>query len=81
MTNSKSTTQWLAMIVALQIVTLLSQWTSVPTARAQVPDAGAQQQQIIEQLRGTNEKLEKVISILGSGKLQVRVAKPDDSKE
>ena len=81
MQQLNTTSRWLGIIVLLQIVTMLSQWTAIPNARAQVPDAGAQQQQIIDQLRGTNEKLEKVISILSSGKLQVRMAKSDDSKE
>ncbi len=72
----------LAVILVLQILILMNQWlgSSVSTARAQVPDTGAQNVQIIDELKGANEKLEKMISILESGKLQVRVMKPDENE-
>jgi hypothetical protein len=73
----------IAMVLVLQVVMLLTLWLGTPisTARAQLPDAGAQQQEIIDQLKLGNEKLEKMIGILESGKLQVIVAKPDDSQK
>jgi hypothetical protein len=80
----------LAVILVLQIVTILNQWFGGPisTAQAQIPDAGAQRLEIINQLKAGNDelkdvddKLDKLISIFQSGKLQVQVSKPDDNQE
>jgi DNA-binding FrmR family transcriptional regulator len=79
--NSK-TSRWIAVIVVLQIVTIIGQLSAVPGATpayAQVPDAGAQQNEVITQLRATNEKLDKLVTLLSGGNLQVRVAKADDN--
>jgi len=81
--NSTQPSKWIGVVVALQIVTVLGQWVGTPhatPAMAQVPDAGLQQSQIIEQLKGTNERLDKVIALLSGGNLQVKVAKPDETK-
>ncbi len=81
--RTRSDSRWLGIIVALQIATIIGQWAAVPGATptmAQVPDAGAQQQQIIEQLKNVNEKLDQLVTLLGSGNLQVKLAKSDDSK-
>ena len=78
-----TTSKWLAVIVTLQIVTIIGQWITVPgatPAMAQIPDAGAQQMEIINQLKSTNEKLDKLVSLLSSGNLQVKVSRADDSK-
>ncbi|HEY8667333.1 MAG TPA: hypothetical protein VIL86_11745 [Tepidisphaeraceae bacterium] len=76
------TSRLLVIVVALQGLILAGQWTGgrsyLPQAQA-VPDAGAQQNQIIDELRATNGKLDKLIGILESGKLQVRVV-PSDEK-
>ncbi|MGA3065310.1 MAG: hypothetical protein ABSF29_00530 [Tepidisphaeraceae bacterium] len=71
----------MTVILVLQVLTLLNQFISpsLPAARAQIPDAGAQQLQIIQLLQSSNDKLDKLLSILESGKLQVQVAKPDES--
>lgn len=50
---------------------------SQPTAMAQVPDQGAQLQQIIEESKALNAKMDRIIGILEGGKLQVRVVAPD----
>jgi hypothetical protein len=75
------TNRLLTVILVLQVLTLLNQFISpsLPAARAQIPDAGAQQLQIIQLLQSSNDKLDKLLSILESGKLQVQVAKPDES--
>jgi hypothetical protein len=77
------TNRLLAAILMLQIITILNQWLGAPIskAQAQVPDAGAQRLQIIDGVKATNEKLDKMISILDSGKLQVIMVKPDDSQK
>jgi len=82
--SSNSMSRWLAVIVVLQVVTLVGQWIAPPTAttvQAQIPDAGAQRLEMIEQLKGTNERLDKLLVLIGSGKVQVQVVKPDDSKD
>jgi hypothetical protein len=80
----------LAAVVVLQIITILNQWFGGPisTAHAQIPDSGAQNNQIIEQLTSSNDhlkaiddKLDKLISIFESGKLQVQLSKPDDTQQ
>jgi hypothetical protein len=80
----------LAAIVVLQIITILNQWFGGPisTAHAQIPDAGAQRNDMIEQLttsndhlKAINDKLDKMVSIFESGKLQVELAKPDDNQQ
>ena len=72
----------LLVIVAVQAVALLAVRATVPwesTAQAQgIPDAGAQRDRIIEQLRTTNERLDKLVTLLSSGELQVRVTKADN---
>ena len=74
----------LGVVVALQAITLVGQWVSssggASQATAQVPDAGSQRNQIIDQLKSTNDKLDKLVTILEDGKLQVHVVSPDDSK-
>jgi hypothetical protein len=77
----------LAFVVVLQVITILNQWFGGPisTAHAQIPDAGAQRNQIIDQLSTSNDhlksiddKLDKMISLFESGKVQVQLSKPDD---
>lgn len=72
----------LTLIVALQFVTILSLWTGnhLPVAQAQVPDAGAQRIEIINELKSTNTQLEKIATILASGKLQVQAVPADQKK-
>ncbi|MGD0463805.1 MAG: hypothetical protein ABSB74_15060 [Tepidisphaeraceae bacterium] len=85
-----ATHKLLAAVLVLQIVTILNQWFGGPisTARAQIPDAGAQRNAIIDQLTSGNDhlkaiddKLDKLISIFESGKLQVQLSKPDDNQQ
>ena len=79
----------LAFVIVLQVITILNQWFGGPIskARAQIPDAGAQQNEIIAQLKSSNEtlkgiddKLDKMLTLLQSGKLQVQLSKPDDNQ-
>jgi hypothetical protein len=84
MENARSTAKWLGIIVVMQGLILLTLWgsgPSVPIAKADgIPDAGAQRQQMIEQIKATNDKLDKLLALLSGGDLQVKVAKPDDAK-
>ena len=46
-----------------------------PQALAQIPDQGAQLNQLIEQEKALNTKLDRLLQLLESGKLQVRIDK------
>ena len=80
MNNSKT----LIAIVVLQAMTLLAVWggrpSLEPTAQAQIPDPGAQNLQMIEQLKALNGKMDRLVGLLESGKLQVRTVSPDEKK-
>jgi len=73
----------LTAILVMQAVMLMGQWFGGPVmpAMAQIPDAGAQRVQVIEQLKSVNDKLDRLIALLESGKVQVQAAKPDDSQK
>ena len=71
----------LLVVIVLQALTLLSQWTSMPAAKAEVPDPANRQIQMIDGIKATNDKLDKLISILESGDLQVKVITPDEKKK
>jgi hypothetical protein len=77
-------TRLLVVVVALQTMILAGQWLGGPSyvspAQAQIPDAGAQRQQMVDELKTTNAKLDKLISILESGKLQVIAVTPEEKK-
>jgi len=73
----------LAVIVVLQGLILLGQWTGsgpVTPAMAQIPDAGGQRIQIIEELRSLNAKVDKLADTLRSGEVQVKVVAADEKK-
>jgi hypothetical protein len=80
MKNSK----WIAAILVLQGIILIGQWTggrTLPTAMAgDVPNPAARQMELLEETKATNAKLDKIISLLEGGDLQVRVVQPDESK-
>jgi len=77
--------KFLGVIVVLQGLILFGQWTSgtgyVQPAMAQVSDPGAQRIEMIAELKSLNEKMDKLVEILESGNLQVKVAMPDENKE
>ena len=69
-------TNLLIVVAGLQILTVAGQWLGQPsvvsTASAQVPDAGGQRIQIIDELKAVNVKLDKLTGLLESGKVQVQ---------
>jgi hypothetical protein len=84
-----TTNRILATVLVLQVVMILNQWLGSPinSAQAQIPDAGAQRDEMINQLKATNDtlkgiddKLDKMEGVFASGKLQVVVAKPDENE-
>jgi hypothetical protein len=64
---------------------LAGQWLGAPSyvnsAQAQLStDPGRDRMQMIDQLKSMDSKLDKLVSILSSGELQVKVVQPDDNK-
>lgn len=77
------TNKLLAMILVLQGLLLIGQWTGggyLTSAQAQIPDPGARQMQMIEELHMINLKLDKVVSVLEGGNLQVKVVETEEKK-
>jgi hypothetical protein len=78
------TTQLLTVVVILQALILAGQWLGSPTlvtpAHAQIPDPGAQQLQVIRELQALNGKMDRLVGILESGKLEVHAVGADDNK-
>lgn len=74
----------LVVVVVLQGMILAGQWLGNPSyvspAQAQIPDAGAQRQQIIDELKSVNAKLDKISSLMESGKMQVQTVSVDEKK-
>lgn len=74
----------LTVIVILQGMILAGQWLGAPSvvspAHAQIPDAGGQRLEMIKELQALNGKMERMIGILESGKLEVKVSQADENK-
>ncbi|MFI5380233.1 MAG: hypothetical protein ACHRHE_13120 [Tepidisphaerales bacterium] len=73
----------LVVVVVLQGLILFSQWGGsgpVAPAYAQIPDAGAQRREVIEELKSLNSKMDKLIETLESGKVQVKATLPEEKK-
>ena len=80
---NKSASKLLVVVAVLQGLILLGQWTGsgpLTTAHAQIPDAGGQRLQIIEELRSLNAKVDKLAETLRSGEVQVKVVAADEKK-
>ena len=70
----------LVAVIVLQSLILISQWTGnspVTPAYGQIPDAGGQRQQIIDELKTLNGKMDRMMDTLKSGDVQVRMPKED----
>ena len=71
------------LLVGLQLLILMGQWfgSGAPQpAMAQIADSGAQRAQMIEQLKDIDGKLDQLVQLLGSGKVQVSLTDSDDKK-
>ena len=84
--KAPNTSKLLTVVVVLQGLTLLGQWTGQASftreARAELnlPDPGARQLAMLEELRSLNAKMDKMVGVLQSGDLQVKVAKAEEQK-
>jgi hypothetical protein len=80
----KNASRLLIVVIVLQSLTLLGQWTGSPRiapASAQIPDPGAQRLQMVDEQKATNQKLDRLINLLESGKLQVIASMPDEKDD
>jgi hypothetical protein len=79
-----SNTRLLTVVIALQGVLIAGQWLGgsnyLSSAHAQALDPARDRAELIDEVKNTNAKLDKMIDILSSGDLQVRVVVPDDTK-
>ena len=75
---STNTNRLLAAVVVLQVLTLAGQWSGRAgsnDARADLPpDPAAMRLAQTEEMKAMNQKLEKLVSIMESGRLEVRVS-------
>ena len=79
-----SNARLLTVVLVLQSLILAGQWLGAPSyvtsAHAQLGDPGRDRQQMLDEIRRTNDKLDKLTEILRSGDLQVRVVQPDENR-
>jgi hypothetical protein len=77
-----STPKLLGIVIALQVMLLIGQWVnpSASTAMAQVSNPSERQYAMIDELKSLNSKVDRLISLLQSGNVEVKVAKTDAKK-
>jgi hypothetical protein len=79
---STNTNRLLAAVLVLQVVTLAGQWSGRAAsndARADLPpDPAAMRLQQTEEMKAMNQKLDRLVSILESGRLEVKVSNLGD---
>lgn len=76
-----STSRLLVAVLVLQGLILAGQWFGsgpnyVSSAHAQIADPARDRQQLLDEAKQTNAKLDKLIELLRSGEIQVKVAQP-----
>ena len=71
--------------VGVGLGVLSATWVSdiffMQEVQAQIPDAGAQRNEIRGELTDLNSKMDELISLLKSGKIKVICAQADDKKQ
>jgi len=76
-----NTNRLLAAVLVLQVLTVAGQWGGKPAyvndARADIPDPGAQRAAQTEELKTLNGKMDRLISLLESGRVKVEVSNLD----
>ena len=77
---STTTNRLLAAVLTLQVLTLTGQWAGHSNdARADLPpDPAAMRLQQTEEMKATNQKLDKLISLLESGRVEVKISNLGD---
>ncbi|MDB5174942.1 MAG: hypothetical protein JWO87_3322 [Phycisphaerales bacterium] len=78
------TEKLLGFVVVLQVLTLLGQWAgpvgSPSVARAEIANPAERQLALIDEVKNTNARLDRLIGLLQSGEVQVKVAKAEEQK-
>ena len=78
------TEKLLGIVIAMQGMILVGQWAgpvgAPRVANAEIFNPSERQLAILDEAKQTNAKLDKLIALLQSGDVQVKVAKPDDAK-
>jgi hypothetical protein len=80
-----SNSRLLGVVIILQGLILAGQWlggsVGIETpAQAQIADPARDRQQLLDEAKQTNAKLDKLIELLRSGEIQVKVAQPDQAR-
>ena len=78
------TTRLLTVIAILQGLTLVGQWRNADGASqayGALPDPGADRKETIAELKNLNAKMDSLLKLMESGKLQVEVVQADDKKK
>ena len=67
-------------VVAIQFAVMGGMWlsTSQQQAVAQIPDQGAQLQTLIDENKAINTKMDRLLQLLESGKMQVKMVPVKD---
>jgi len=73
-------------MLSLQVLTVgclltMQSPTILPAAHGQVMDSGGQRQQMVEELKAINTKMDRLLTVLEGGKLQVQANTPDEQKD
>lgn len=82
-----NTNRLLAVVVVLQGLLLLGQWTGGVSlferpaqAQVNIPDPGARQLQMIEELKGVNSRMDRMLALMQSGEMKVKTVAADEKK-
>ena len=82
--KTTTTHKVMAGVIVLQGLLLAAAWSGQPTAVARgemnLPDPGARQLQMIDELKTLNAKVDRLNAALLGGELTVKVAKDKDAK-
>lgn len=84
MRNATTKEKCLGTVIVAQGLVLLAQFTGVgaPTpahADVQLTNPSERQMEMIDELKGVNARLDKLLSLMESGEFQVKVSKSDDA--
>ncbi len=81
------TNKFLVAIIAIQGMLLVGQWSGRPNAAhakgidtANLPDPGARQIQMIDELKAMNAKLERLSALVQSGEVTVKVKQQEQKR-
>jgi hypothetical protein len=84
MRHATTKEKFLGTIIVAQGLVILAQVTGVGAPRpahadVQLQNPSERQMEMIDELKGVNARLDKVLSVMQGGEFQVRVAKSDDA--